>query len=555
MPKARQPNLLRTVSASAMSLWLFGAASLLATPAAATPMPPVVAATAQSAGLSPIPEGSTEPVVEPEAALVMSDESAPASSLALPRGRFDPEQDAERSNLWDRIRNHWQMPDLQGDRIGKWEQYYARQPDYVQRMVTRGSRYLFHIVEEVRRRQLPTELALLPFIESAFNPQAQSSARASGMWQFMPATGKDFELRQNVFRDDRRDVLASTRAALDYLQRLHGLFGDWHLALAAYNWGQGNVLRAIAANRREGKPTNYASLVMPDETRDYVPKLQAVKNLVAAPERLGLALPLLENHPYFLSVPIERDIDVALASRLAGMSVEDFQALNPQMNQPVILAAGVPQVLLPYDNANRFLRELPLVQGPLATWTAWVAPRKLKLGEAAKLVGMPEAQLREVNRIPSGMLLNTGSTLLVPRPAYATADVTEHVADHATLALSPVGRPLRKLSFKAGKRGDTVAAVAKRYRVRPAQVAQWNGVPVNGHFKAGQAVVVMQAAPAPRQVAKGNTRQRGVAAAGSRQVAQAVKTNKPATGTKAARSAAKPVKAAARTRVAQAAPR
>ena len=544
-PLTRRMATVRLVFAAALAL-VFGGCAVLEGPVALSP-PPVVSA-ADPAALPPAPE----PVPEPLPATVAQEALAaqPLPELpALPRTRLDPDQDAERSSLWDRIRNNWQMPELQGERVAKWEQRYARQPDYVQRMVTRGARYLFHIVEEVERRRMPAELALLPFVESAFNPQAQSTARASGMWQFMPATGKDFELRQNVFRDDRRDVLASTRAALDYLQRLHGLFGDWHLALAAYNWGQGNVLRAMAVNRRAGKPTDYASLAMPEETRDYVPKLQAVKSLVAAPERLGLALPMLENHPYFLSVPIERDIDVALASRLAGMSLEDFQALNPQMNQPVILAAGVPQVLLPYDNANRFIRELSFVRGPLASWTAWVAPRKLKPAEAARLVGMPEAQLREVNRIPAGMLLNTGSTLLVPRPAHSTTDVAEHVADHATLALSPEARPLRKISFKAGKKGDTVAAVAKRYRLSPAQVASWNGLPANGHFKVGQTVVVMLAAPSARLAAKGAGRRAAAAAPGPRPIAKAPHAAKPA------RAASKAPKAAPRTRVAQAAPR
>ena len=456
------------------------------------------------------PAPSAQPPAQVEAAPTAVEPPLEDSSylppLQSPRGRFDPSQDAERSNLWDRIRSRWAIADLDGDRVPRWEQFYARQPDYVQRMVARGGRYLFHIVEEVERRNLPAELALLPFIESAFNPQAQSSAKASGMWQFMPATGKDFELRQNVFRDDRRDVLASTRAALDYLQRLHGLFGDWHLALAAYNWGQGNVTRAISHNKRAGLPTDYASLRMPDETRDYVPKLLAVKRIVIAPERLGLVLPALENHPYFLSVTIERDIDVALAARLAGMPLEDFQSLNPQMNKPVILAAGTPQVLLPYDHANRFLRELPRVRGPLASWTAWVAPRTLKPGDAARLVGMPEAQLREVNRIPERMLVKVGSTLLVPRGAHATANVAEHLADHAALSLTPEARAQRRRVFKAGKQGDTVAAVAKRYRVSAAQVAQWNSVAANARFKPGQAVTVMLAAAPARTVPRSAAR-------------------------------------------------
>src|SRR5690606_31206318 len=169
---------------------------------------------------------------------------------------------------------------------------------------------------------MPSELALLPFIESAFNPQAVSSAKAAGMWQFMPATGRYFELKQNFFRDDRRSVLASTRAALDYLQKLHGMFGDWHLALAAYNWGEGNVGRAIARNQRAGRDTGYADLGMPDETRNYVPKLQAVKNIVLNPDTFGADLPLIENHPYFQSVAVTRDMDVELAARLADVPLE-----------------------------------------------------------------------------------------------------------------------------------------------------------------------------------------------------------------------------------------
>ena len=153
---------------------------------------------------------------------------------------------------------------------------------------------------------MPTELALLPFVESAFNPQAVSSARAAGMWQFMPATGSDYDLKRNAFRDDRRDVLASTRAALDYLQRLYGMFGDWQLALASYNWGEGSVGRAIAKNERLALPTGYQDLSMPNETRLYVPKLQAIKNIVRDPAAFGVTLPVIDNHPYFQRVEITR---------------------------------------------------------------------------------------------------------------------------------------------------------------------------------------------------------------------------------------------------------
>ena len=250
-------------------------------------------------------------------------------------------------DLWERIRRGYAMPDLQSDLVRDREQWYASRPESMGRMTERASKYMFHIVEELERRNMPTELALLPFIESAFNPQAVSSAKAAGMWQFMPATGKSYELKQNAFRDDRRDVLASTRAALDYLQKLYGMFGDWHLALAAYNWGEGSVGRAIAKNQRANLGTGYLDLVMPAETRMYVPKLQAIKNLVSAPQNFGATLPVIENHPYFQSVTLTRDIDVALTARLAEVKLEDFKALNPSLSRPVILAAGTPQILLP----------------------------------------------------------------------------------------------------------------------------------------------------------------------------------------------------------------
>jgi membrane-bound lytic murein transglycosylase D len=278
------------------------------------------------------------------------------------------------------------------------------------------------------------------------------------------------------------------------------MFGDWHLALAAYNWGQGNVQRAIDRNRRAGLPTDYLSLPMPQETREYGPKLQAVKNIVMRPQAFGLSLPPFQNHPFFLSVAIVRDIDVALAARLSGLPLEEFLQLNPQMNKPVILAAGTPRVLLPYDNANRFVQELSVHRGQFASWTAWVAPKTLKAQEAARLTGMPEAQLREVNHIPPRMLVKVGSTLVVPRSAQTATDVSVAVADNAMMALAPEERPLRKVSFKAGRKGDSVAAVALRYKVSAAQVAQWNGVSAQGRFKAGQAVVVMVPAQARKLV-------------------------------------------------------
>ena len=511
-------NRLRTAASSAL-LWLtLAALAGCATTPGGDGGPPPPGDAAPAAPPTPVaPPAATE--TAPAAA--QDDTPAPpppAVDPLRPEVRLDLDDErTARLDLWKRLRDGFALTDLDNPLVRDRERWYATRPDYVQRMTERGSRYLFHIVEEVEKRGLPTELALLPFIESAFNPQALSSANASGIWQFMPATGRHFELRQNVFRDDRRDVLASTRAALDYLEWLHGMFGDWHLALAAYNWGEGNVQRAIARNRRAGKDTGYESLRMPAETRLYVPKLQAVKNIVARPADFGLELPALTNHPYFLAVGIERDIDVELAAQLAELPLEEFKALNPQMNKPVILAAGTPQVLLPYDNANLFLRALPQHRGPLASWTAWVAPKTLKPAEAARLVGMDEDELREVNKIPPRMLVRAGSTLLVPRGPNREADVSEHLAANASIALAPDGPGLRRLSLKAGRR-DSVASVARRYRVKASQVAQWNGVGAGARFRPGQAIVVYvahqptKAKAAPKKPAKPAGPRRAVAA-------------------------------------------
>ena len=463
------------IAGVALLLWLAGCANISqpATPTAAqAATAPVATTPTPLAPLVPVfPGGPLQPITAGQAA------SQDVTGMQVP------------ADLWDRIRRGFKMNDLEGDLVRQQEQWYTSRPDYIQRMTERSSKYLFHIVEELERRNMPSELALLPFIESAFNPQAVSSARAAGMWQFMPATGTYFELKQNVFRDDRRDVLASTRAALDYLQKLYGMFGDWQLALAAYNWGEGSVGRAIAKNRKMGLGTTYADLNMPNETRYYVPKLQAVKNIIASPESYRTELPLIENHPYFQSVTVTRDIDVELASRLAGIKVEDFKALNPSMKRPVILAAGTPEILLPWDNAHVFQRNFEAyTTGQYASWTAWSAPATMTVTEAARRIGMSENELRAANTIPPRMLIKGGSVLVVPRTPQQQQDVTSHVADNGQLNLAPEVTT-RRSTVRAGKR-ETVASIARRYGLNPQEVASWNSVAATAAFKAGQQVVV-----------------------------------------------------------------
>ena len=470
-------------------------AFLLAGCATAPPEP-------EPAPLSPPVSAAPVPAVAPPAATPPAVAAAAAPlPVVVPTGPLQPITAAQAStlsvaglkapaDLWDRIRRGFSMTNLNSDLVRQQEQWYSARPDYIQRMTERSRKYLFHIVEELERRNMPLELALLPFIESAFNPQAVSSARAAGMWQFMPATGTYFELKQNVFRDDRRDVLASTKAALDYLQKLHRMFGDWQLALAAYNWGEGSVGRAIARNQKSGLGTSYADLNMPNETRLYVPKLQAVKNLVASPDTFRFELPLIENHPYFQTVVVTRDIDVQLAARLADVKLDDFKALNPStMHRPVILAAGTPQLLLPWDNATVFQRNFAaFTEGQYANWTAWSAPATMSVPEAARRVGMNESDLRSINTIPPRMLIKAGSVLIVPRTAKMLSDVTSHMADNGQLSLSPE-LINRRATVRAGK-GESVASIARRYALSASQVAEWNSMSAADVFKLGQPVVV-----------------------------------------------------------------
>ncbi len=479
-------------------LWLAGCATSLPTPAVLTD-----AKTSPASGL-PV----ATPAVTPPPADVPAAQAAPQPGISAKRAEplFVPSSEpllsvapgeissrnvallAPPDDLWVRIRRGFAMPDLNHDLVHDREQWYVSRPDYIFRMTERANKYLFHVVEELELRGMPSELALLPFVESAFNPQAVSSAKAAGMWQFMPATGKHFELKQNVFRDDRRDVLASTRAALDYLQKLYGMFGDWHLALAAYNWGEGSVGRAIEKNRRAGLGTTYTDLNMPAETRLYVPKLQAVKNIIANPENFNTTLPEIPNHPYFQSVEITRDLDVSLAAELAGIAVDDFRALNPAASRPVILAAGTPQILLPWDNANIFRANLKARSGRLASWTAWTAPSTMKVADAAKRVGMQESQFRSVNNIPPRMLIKVGSTLLVPRSDTVSKDVSEHVADNGHLALAPEV-VLRKRTVKARK-GESVTTFARRNGVSASSVAEWNRISSTAALNTGQQLVL-----------------------------------------------------------------
>lgn len=260
--------------------------------------------------------------------------------------------------VWETIRKGWAIPDLPDSVVDKELKLYTRNLPYTEKMAFRSRMYLYYIVSETQRRGIPTELALLPFVESAFQPEALSRSQAAGLWQFLPSTGDIFDLRQSSWRDDRLDIIDSTRAALDYLQALYGQFGDWHLALAAYNWGEGSIRRAIQSNAARGRKTDFLSLNLPRETRRYVPKLLAIKKLINHPEKYGLTLPNIANEPYFVRVNKNRDLDLETAAQLAETDLDEFRLLNPGFSRPVVLGAHQRSILIPADKTDAFISNL-----------------------------------------------------------------------------------------------------------------------------------------------------------------------------------------------------
>jgi membrane-bound lytic murein transglycosylase D len=418
----------------------------------------------------------------------------PADSARLqPLPPSDPNID-----LWQRIRRGFAMPDLETRAAANSTRWYAAQPDYFGRMAVRGNLYLFHIVEEIERRGMPTELALLPFVESAMQPEAESTAKAAGLWQFIPSTGRLYQLEQNLWQDERRDVLESTRAALDYLQKLFDEFGDWHLALAAYNCGEGCVGRAVERARARRQSTDYSLLPLPRETRGYVPKLQAIKNIVRDPAAYGVQLPALRNEPYFAVVRKTRDIDVDTAARLAEMPAEEFRALNPSFNRPLIVGAGQANLLLPADRADLFLANLAAFEStgqPLASWTTYKVQSTDTLDSIAARVGVATDHLREANRIPKRHKLAAGSTILIPRDETMTDDVAPTQLT-AALSLLPERSAQRVVTHRV-RRGDTLAGVARRYGVSADEIVESNRLRSRNLF-VGQRLSIATPAPPAR---------------------------------------------------------
>ena len=397
-------------------------------------------------------------------------------------------------DLWQRIKNGYAIPNSASALIVNHENWYSSRPDYMKRMVERSQKYLFHIVEEVEKRGMPTEIALLPMIESGYNPQAYSRSHASGIWQFIPSTGKHFGLKQNWWVDNRRDVTAATDAALDYLQKLHGMFGAWNLALAAYNAGEGTVSRAIERNRKLGLPTDYESLQLPPETRNYVPKLQAIKNLMTNPSNYGIEIQTIANTAYFSRVKAPAQIDAHLAAKLAEISDEEFLALNPSYNRPVITnnnkKGETHDLLLPIANAQTFQDNLANYNKPLSTWQTYITKRGERMESIAKKFGIQLAQLRNINDLPANKKIKKSSTILVPNTLVNNGNTitSANMADaeiNNAVEIEPKAKSNVRASGKSAKstnkkktyivkRGDTLHSIAQQFDVEVMDIKRWN---------------------------------------------------------------------------------
>ena len=403
------------------------------------------------------------------------------------------------ADIWDRIRAGYAMDDLEDPLVTKWEKYYADRPEYIARIVERSSKYMFYIVTELERRGMPLEIALLPMIESAFNPVANSSAKASGIWQFIPSTGVNYGMKQDWWSDNRRDIVQATNGAIDYLSKLHGMFGDWQLALASYNWGEGSVGRGVQKAKARGKDGTYLTLDMPAETRNYLPKLQAVKNIIRNPAAFGLTIATVPNEPYFKTITLAHAIDLKRAAQLAEMTEADFVALNPAHNRPVIGGRREYQVLLPATKADGFLARLESNLKPRVSWMAYRTRTGDRMEALAERFGTSVAALKSVNGIRSvAPSLPAGYHLLVPSDG-PSEDALGSI-QNAVFTKFPEYVPSRVHKVR---RGENFASIAKRYGVKPVTLAQWNRMS-KPTARAGQVLYVSGPAPVRQVATKGS---------------------------------------------------
>lgn len=413
--------------------------------------------------------------------------------------------EAEFADLLDRIRVGYSLPQADHPSVEREIEWYRSRPDFLDRTFRRGSRYLYHIVLEIERRNMPLELALLPVVESAFNPVAYSRSRAAGLWQFIPSTGKHYGLEQNWWIDERRDVLRATDAALTYLAYLNKYFnGDWYLAIAAYNGGEGTVSRAVQRNAAAGRPTDFFSLDLRAETRDYVPKLLAISRILADPAAYGLRFEPIPNQPYFGIIDPGRQVHLGEAADLAGISRDDMFALNPAFNRMTTPPGGPHHLLLPVERVEPFRAALLSEDGGQRVASAAVAPppdtrHRVRRGESlasiARQHGIDVNSLRQANNL-RGTTIHPGDLLVIPGVPSAAPDPAKAVVAEARTDLGvqlperqPAAAPARPKTYTV-QRGDSLWSIARKHGVTVPALAAANGMSPHGLLTAGARVTI-----------------------------------------------------------------
>jgi len=401
-------------------------------------------------------------------------------------------QGPEYSDLWNRLRAGYQFKQYRNTRVQKHLDWYAKHPSYITRVAERGQLYLHHIVGELEKRNMPLELALLPIVESAFDPFAYSHGRASGMWQFIPATGRQYGLKQNWWYDGRRDVVASTNAAVEYLEDLHRRFdGDWLLALASYNAGGGNVNKSIRRNRKLGKPTDFWSLKLPRETESYVPQLIALSQLIMTPEKFNITLAPIPNQPQFAVVDVGSQIDLAQAASLADISLNELYKLNAGFNRWATDPKGPHRLLVPIEKEDTFQSALGgMPQKSRISWERY----KVKSGDSllaiAKHFNTTVEVLKDHNNI-RGNMIRQGQMMLIPKASQPDAlyALSETQRIKRTQDRSKGKSGTRKVRYTV-KSGDSLWSIARTYKVKVSQVAKWNGMAPKDTLKQNQKLII-----------------------------------------------------------------
>ncbi|MBT7121195.1 MAG: transglycosylase SLT domain-containing protein [Nitrosomonadales bacterium] len=373
-------------------------------------------------------------------------------------------------NIWNIVNKGYRIPDPKKKWakkvVKKYERWYSEHPVYTYRMFERAKRYIYYVVHEVKKRNMPIEIALLPIIESAYNPIARSNAKAVGLWQFIPSTGKNYGLKQNWWKDERSNVILSTNASLNYLEKLYKQFGTWELALAAYNAGEGKVSREIKKNKRRKRATDYYTISLPRETDEYVSKLIAMKHIIQNPSKYNVEVLEIPNEPYFGEVTITEQMDIDLILKLADISSEEFELLNAHHKRPLIPKESQPTtILLPQYKINTYSKNLAEHDGPLSNWILYKPKRRESIMRVAKKFDVNLSTFKRINNLNGRVTFRRNSTVLIPKSNELKSKYT--LKGTGDFNYTSVG------THHVSK-GDTLGGIARKYKVSIEDLKEFN---------------------------------------------------------------------------------